>query len=127
MIAELFPLILLVIALGFAGTFLAGALVRVRGERGGFAARSRLALLGLAIDAAAALLFARELAPWSALVPWWTWLVPAAVVVAGVAASVLRWAALPWTKPGGRPGLERAGLAANLAVLVAIALILYLP
>jgi hypothetical protein len=83
------------VAFAFAAVFAASAFSR----HPAFAPRSRLELLLGGLDAAAALLFARALMPWAEVSPF-LWLVPVAVVAAGVFGAVLRWRELPGLRPG---------------------------
>jgi hypothetical protein len=107
-----------ILALAFTAAFAAAGLSR----RKGFAARSRLDLVLSGVDAVAVLVFARALLPWSTLSPW-LWLVPAALLAAGVAGCVLRWHELPAIRPD-RPAWT-AVVVAVASVAVAVAMILF--
>jgi hypothetical protein len=107
-----------ILALSFSAAFAAAGLSR----RKAFAALSRLDLVLAGVDAAAALVFARALTPWSSASPW-LWLVPAAVFAVGVAGCVLRWDTLPAVRPD-RP-LWRSITVAVVSVLVGVAMVLF--
>lgn len=90
------------IVLVFAALFAAAALTR-----GPFGAKSRVAMLGAALEAVLGLALGWALIPWSAIGAGW-WLVPVAVTAAGAAGTVVAWGELPWRRP--RKGERPAGV-----------------
>jgi hypothetical protein len=114
---EFFPGFL---ALAFCAAFAAAGLSR----RTSFAARSRLDLVLSGVDAAAVLVFARALMPWSSVSPW-VWMIPAAVFAVGVGACVLRWGSLPALRPGRAVWSSVTVAVASLAVAIAMVFFFY--
>ena len=82
------------LALAFAAIFALSAVNR--GKVWG--AKSRLDLVLSGVDAVVVLFAARLLMPWSIVSPW-LWMIPVAIVAAGVGFAVIRWSGLPVTRP----------------------------
>ena len=102
------------LALAFTAVFAAGSLTKGKA----FAAKSRLALVFGAADAAVVLFGARLFMPWGSM-PTWLWLVPVAIFAVGVAGAVLRWRDLPAVRPD-KPRRRTLGWAVVHAVVLVV-------